>query len=229
MQVVGLQENLARALAQELLQLCQRQMMPASVYMMSHEDSFPACIMILWAHMQVVSEDINEVLQASQQTHWAAMLLDSSLSRTRRMKGLIVLMFCEQWSIRSEHLKDREAVHNLCESNGIALCKQLTTHENPDPDGKREKKRKGKHSRKHKKRRKHTRRTSSDSDMSKDLMDQSDTDDVVTTSQHTQDAGEVWDLASKPYKVVTAFRDISEHILSICACIRFDAYVKAHG
>ena len=142
------------------------------------------------------------------------------------MKGLIMLMFCEHWSVRSEHLKDREAVHNSCESNGIALCKQLTTHEIPEPNGKREKKRKGKHSRKHKKRRKYTRRNSSDSDMSKDLMDQSDTDDGVTTSQ---DAGQVWDLAFDPYKVVTAFGDIPEHILSICACIRFDAYVKAHG
>ena len=178
--------------------------------------------------MQGVSEDMDTVLQASQQTHWAAMLLDSTLSRTRRMKALLMLLFCEHWSIRIAAHKDREAVRMLCESNGIKLCKQLTTHENIEMDEKRNKKRKAKHSKKHKKGRKHSRRTSSDSDMSRELIDQADTDDLID-SPYTQGAGDMWDLAFGPYKAVSAFRDIPEHILSMCACIRFDAYVKPHG
>ncbi len=197
--------------------------------MVSHEYRFPACTMSLWGCMQGVSEDMDKVLQASQQTHWAAMLLDSSLSRTRRMKRLIMLLFCEHWSIMTGSQKDREAVHSVCESNGIALCQQVTTNENAEMDEKRYKKRKAKHSKKDKKRRKHNRRKSSDSDMSRNLIDQSDTDDFVTTSPDAQDAGGLWDVVFGPYRVVSAFRDIPEHILSICACIRFGAYVKAHG
>ena len=176
--------------------------------------------------MQAVAGDMNKVLQASEQTHWAAMLLDSSLSRTRRMKGLIMLLFCEHWSIRAAAQKDRDAVHRLCESNGIALCEQVTLHEHPEREMQRSKKRKAKHNKKHKKRRKQTRRDSSDSDTHRD---QSDTDDPLDTAPHTAAAGAAWDLAFDPYKATVVFGDVPEHILSMCACIRYEAYVKFHG
>ena len=176
--------------------------------------------------MQGLAGDMKKVLQASERTHWAAMLLDSSLSRTRRMKGLIMLLFCEHWSIRGAAQKDRDAVPSLCESNGIALCEQSMLPEHPDREMQSTKKRKGKHSKKHKKKRKHTRRDSTDSDTHRA---HSDTDDLQDTAPHTAVAGAVWDLAFDTYKATVAFGDISEHILSICACIRYEAYVKVHG
>ena len=52
-------------------------------------------LLLMANHVQDAEVKMNRVLEASQQTHWAAFLLDSSLSRTRRMKGLILQLLCE--------------------------------------------------------------------------------------------------------------------------------------
>lgn len=179
-----------------------------------------------WGCMQDVKEDMGRVLEASQRTHWAAMLLDSSLSRTRRMKGLVMLLFCEHWSIRGATQGDTDVVQSICESNGIALLRQVRLNVHAEGEKVSRKRRKAKHHKEHKKRRRREERGSSDSDFVTDL---SDTGDIIDTTLHPQHAGVVWDLAFGPYKVTSALGDIPEQILSICACIRFEAYVKACG
>ena len=178
-----------------------------------------------WDCAQDVKEDMGRVLEASQHTHWAAMLLDSSLSRTRRVKGLIMLLFCEHWSIRRAAQEDRDTVQRMCESNGIALLRQVRSHEHAEEEMVGRKRRKAKHRKEHKKRRRREKRDSSDSES----LIPSDTVDIIDATLHPQHAGEMWDLTFGPYNLTSAFGDVPEHILSLCACIRFEAYVKARG
>ncbi len=183
---------------------------------------------VRWCCVQDVAEDMGHVSLELEQTHWAAFLLDSSLSRTRRMKGLILQLFCEHWSIKAAIQRDEDVVHGLCRSNGIVLSRQAITEEAADWQRDKIKKRKAKHSKKQKKRKKHKRRDSSDSDLPED---HSETDSLdFDNRMHQQDAGsEVWDLAIGAYKATGARNSVPELMMSICACVKFEAYVKAHA
>ena len=171
---------------------------------------------------------MNRVLEASQQTHWAAFLLDSSLSRTRRMKGLILQLFCEHWSIKTALMKGSEELHSICSSNGLQL---LRRKDEESHDGgshrhlKKDRKRKAKHSKRHKKR---TKRESLDTTESEDMFDVEAEQSSERLSALDRDV-EVWDLEFGPYKGRCAAKDAAEMITSICACVRYQAYMDAQA
>ena len=169
---------------------------------------------------------MSRVLEASEQTHWAAFVLDSSLSRTRRMKGLILQLFCEHWSIKTALRKDPEDLHSICSSNGLQLSRRK---DEKSHDGgshrhlKMDRKRKAKHSKRHKKRRKHK---SPDTTISEDKFDMETEESNEGPLALDRDV-EVWDLEFGPYKGSCARKDAAEMITSICACVRYQTYVDA--
>ena len=165
------------------------------------------------------------MLQAAEQTQWAALLLDSSLSRTRRMKSLLLQLFCEHWSMMKALKEDQGALQSMCKANRILLSR----HSAPESVGEAEaqmgssRKRKIKHSRKHKKRRKHRRkdRSESEEDSGDEMLDSAD-------APYDSAASEAWEVSLGAYKTSCAFKDIPDVVASMSACIRFAAYVKAH-
>ena len=171
---------------------------------------------------------MSRVLEASQHTSWAAFLLDSSLSRTRRMKGLILQLFCEHWSIKTALTKDSEELHSICSNNGLQLsrCKDEESHYRGNQRHlKKDKKRKAKHSKRHKKGRK---RKSPDTTESEDMFDVETEQSNERLSALDRDM-EVWDLEFGPYKGSCAAKDAAEMISSICACVRYQAYMDAQA
>ena len=178
-------------------------------------------------HVQDAEVKMNRVLEASQHTHWAAFLLDSSLSRTRRMKGLVLQLFCEHWSIKTAMTEDSDQLRSICSSNGLQLTRRKDEESHDGGNhrhGKKDRKRKAKHSKRHKKRRK---RESPDTE-SEDIFD-------VETEQFNEGLSaldrdmEVWDLEFGPYKGSCAAKDAAEMITSICACVRYQAYTDAQA
>ena len=187
-----------------------------------------ALLQLMPIHVQDAEVKMNRVLEASQQTHWAAFLLDSSLSRTRRMKGLILQLFCEHWSINAALLKDPKALHSICSSNGLQLSRrkdEKTSEGGNHGHLKMDRKRKAKRSKRHKKRKK---RRSPDTTESEDMFE-FETDQSSEGALMLDRDLEVWDLEFGPYKGSCAAKDAAEMITSICACVRYQAYVTAQA
>ena len=165
------------------------------------------------------------MLQAAEQTHWAALLLDSSLSRTRRMKGLLLQLFCEHWSMMRALEEDQGALQSMCEANGILLSRRSGPESVEEAEAQMgsSRKRKIKHSRKHKKRKKHRRKDRSESEEGSDneMLDYAD-------APYDSAASEAWDVSLGAYNMRCAFKGIPDAVASMSAWTRFAAYVNAH-
>ncbi len=165
------------------------------------------------------------MLQAAEETHWAALLLDSSLSRTRRIKILLLQLFCEHWSMTRAWREDQGALQSMCETNGIALSRhpEPKSAERAEAQTGSGRKKEAKHCRKHKKRKKRRRkdRSETEEDSEGEWLQ-------VLDAQYYSAASESWEVSWGGYRTSCTFRDIPDAVASISACVRFAAYVNAH-
>lgn len=178
----------------------------------------------MWCDAQDAAGEISRVVQAIMHTHWAAFLLDKDLSRTRRMKGLILQLFCEHWSLKAAAQQDPEALHSICKSSGIQLARHAEQScKDVGSLSRKDRKRKAKHREKHKKDKKHKERESSENNH------EFTAEDLDFDNAHQLDDvhADLWDIAQGAYKASCASRDAPQYIMYMSACARFETYVTA--